>query len=67
MRPLEALFNDNLWHELVHMYLAGFIVAGLLVAAVYATPGCAGGATAITARASWCRWRCRPWRRRRRS
>jgi cytochrome bd ubiquinol oxidase subunit I len=36
VRPLEALFNDNLWHELVHMYLAGFIVAGFLVAAVYA-------------------------------
>ena len=29
VRPLEALFNDNLWHELVHMYLAGFIVARL--------------------------------------
>ncbi len=37
VRPFEALFNDNLWHELVHMYLAGFIVASALVAAVYAT------------------------------
>jgi cytochrome bd ubiquinol oxidase subunit I len=36
VRPFEALFNGNLWHELVHMYLAGFIVAGFLVAAVYA-------------------------------
>jgi cytochrome bd ubiquinol oxidase subunit I len=36
VRPLEALFNDNLWHEFVHMYLAGIIVAGFLVAAVYA-------------------------------
>jgi cytochrome d ubiquinol oxidase subunit I len=36
VEPLRALFNDNLWHELVHMYLAGFIVAGFLVAAVYA-------------------------------
>jgi cytochrome d ubiquinol oxidase subunit I len=36
VRPLDALFNDNLWHELVHMYLAGFIVTGFLVAAVYA-------------------------------
>jgi cytochrome bd ubiquinol oxidase subunit I len=36
VRPLEALFNDNLWHELVHMYLAGFLVAGFLVAGVYA-------------------------------
>ena len=36
VKPLEALFNDNLWHELVHMYLAGFIVAAFLVASVYA-------------------------------
>jgi cytochrome d ubiquinol oxidase subunit I len=36
IRPLAALFNDNLWHELVHMYLAGFIVVGFLVAGVYA-------------------------------
>jgi cytochrome d ubiquinol oxidase subunit I len=36
VKPLAALFNSNLWHELVHMYLAGFIVAGFLVAGVYA-------------------------------
>jgi cytochrome bd ubiquinol oxidase subunit I len=37
VRPLEALFgNDYLWHELVHMYVAGFIVAGFLTASVYA-------------------------------
>jgi cytochrome bd ubiquinol oxidase subunit I len=36
VEPLAALFNDHLWHELVHMYLAGIIVAGFLVAAVYA-------------------------------
>jgi cytochrome bd ubiquinol oxidase subunit I len=36
VKPFEALFNDNLWHELVHMYVAGFIVAGFVVAAVYA-------------------------------
>jgi cytochrome bd ubiquinol oxidase subunit I len=34
-RPWEALLNDNLWHELVHMYLAGYLVAGFVVAAVY--------------------------------
>ena len=34
--PLAALFNSNLWHELAHMYLAGFLVAGFLVASVYA-------------------------------
>ena len=36
VRPVEALFNANLWHELIHMYLAGFLVAGFLVAGVYA-------------------------------
>jgi cytochrome d ubiquinol oxidase subunit I len=34
-RPWDALLNDNLWHELVHMYLAGYIVAGFIVAGVY--------------------------------
>jgi cytochrome d ubiquinol oxidase subunit I len=36
VKPLAALFNSNLWHELTHMYLAGFFVAGFLVASVYA-------------------------------
>ena len=36
VQPLAALFNSNLWHELTHMYLAGFFVAGFLVASVYA-------------------------------
>jgi cytochrome bd ubiquinol oxidase subunit I len=37
VRPLEALFgNDYLWHEYVHMYVAAYIVAGFLTAAVYA-------------------------------
>ena len=34
--PFSALFNDFFWHELFHMYLAGFIVCGFLVAGVYA-------------------------------
>jgi cytochrome d ubiquinol oxidase subunit I len=35
--PLKALFgNTYLWHELVHMYIAGYIVSGFLVAAMYA-------------------------------
>src|SRR5919112_4641693 len=33
-RPWEALFNDNLWHEIVHMYFAGYIVTGFIVAGV---------------------------------
>jgi cytochrome d ubiquinol oxidase subunit I len=37
VRPLAALFgNEYLWHELVHMYLAAYIVAGFVTAAVYA-------------------------------
>jgi cytochrome d ubiquinol oxidase subunit I len=35
--PLSALFgNTYLWHELVHMYIAGYIVSGFVVAAMYA-------------------------------
>ena len=37
VHPFEALFeNSYFWHELVHMYLAGFIVAGFVMAAFYA-------------------------------
>jgi cytochrome d ubiquinol oxidase subunit I len=34
--PFSALLNGHLAHELVHMYLAGYLVAGFLVAAYYA-------------------------------
>jgi cytochrome d ubiquinol oxidase subunit I len=35
--PWSALFgNTYFWHEFVHMYFAGYIVAGFLIAAVYA-------------------------------
>jgi cytochrome bd ubiquinol oxidase subunit I len=37
VHPFAALFeNDYFWHELVHMYLAGFIVAGFVTATFYA-------------------------------
>jgi cytochrome bd ubiquinol oxidase subunit I len=36
VRPWAALFNENFWHEYVHMYLAAFMVSGFLVAGVYA-------------------------------
>jgi cytochrome d ubiquinol oxidase subunit I len=37
VNPLQALFaNSYFWHELIHMYLAGYMVAGFLVAAAYA-------------------------------
>jgi cytochrome bd ubiquinol oxidase subunit I len=35
-RPWDALFNPNMWHEIIHMYLAGYIVCGFIVAGVYA-------------------------------
>jgi cytochrome d ubiquinol oxidase subunit I len=37
VHPLSALFgNSYLWHELVHMYLAGYMVTGFVVAGAYA-------------------------------
>src|SRR5436309_1791825 len=37
VHPLAALFgNSYLWHELAHMYLAGYIVTGFLLAGAYA-------------------------------
>jgi cytochrome d ubiquinol oxidase subunit I len=37
VHPFKALFeNTYFWHELVHMYLAGYMVAGFLVAGIYA-------------------------------
>jgi cytochrome d ubiquinol oxidase subunit I len=33
----QALFgNDYLWHELIHMYIAGYIVSGFVLAGAYA-------------------------------
>ncbi|MDX6650348.1 MAG: cytochrome bd ubiquinol oxidase subunit [Solirubrobacteraceae bacterium] len=37
VHPFQALFaNPHLWPELLHMYLAAYIVAGFLLAGVYA-------------------------------
>ena len=37
VHPWSALFgNSYFWHELVHMYLAGYIVTGFVLASVYA-------------------------------
>jgi cytochrome d ubiquinol oxidase subunit I len=37
VHPFQALFgNSYLWHEVVHMYLAGYIVSGFVLAAIYA-------------------------------
>jgi cytochrome d ubiquinol oxidase subunit I len=35
--PIAAMFNDALWPQFFHMYVAAFVVTGFLVAAVYAT------------------------------
>jgi cytochrome bd ubiquinol oxidase subunit I len=37
VNPFKALFeNSYLWHELVHMYVAGYVVSGFILAGVYA-------------------------------
>src|SRR6266540_1586498 len=37
VHPFEALFeNSYFWHELVHMYVAAYIVTGFLLASAYA-------------------------------
>ena len=36
VEPFKALFNDFFWHELFHMYVAGFMVCAFLTAGVYA-------------------------------
>ena len=37
VHPLSALFaNSYLWHELIHMYIAGYIVSGFILAGIYA-------------------------------
>jgi len=36
VRPLEVIFNHAFWYEAVHMLLAAYLVAGFLVASIYA-------------------------------
>jgi cytochrome d ubiquinol oxidase subunit I len=37
VHPWKALFaNDFLWHELIHMYIAAYLVTGFVVAGAYA-------------------------------
>jgi cytochrome d ubiquinol oxidase subunit I len=37
VNPWQALFaNTYLWHELIHMYIAGYIVSGFVLAGIYA-------------------------------
>ncbi len=36
VNPFAAFINSNVWHEFIHMYMAGIMVAGFLVAGVYA-------------------------------
>jgi cytochrome d ubiquinol oxidase subunit I len=37
VRPLEVFLNGAFWYEAVHMLLAAYMVAGFIVAGVYAT------------------------------
>src|SRR5215212_492119 len=37
VEPIRALFgNSYFWHEMVHMYMAAFLVAGFVTASIYA-------------------------------
>jgi cytochrome d ubiquinol oxidase subunit I len=36
VEPWQALFGGNVWHQLVHMLIAAYMVAGFSVAGVYA-------------------------------
>jgi cytochrome bd ubiquinol oxidase subunit I len=43
VEPFDALFgNAYFWHEMVHMYLAAFLVAGFVTASVYAVSALRG-------------------------
>ena len=44
-----AVRQQHIWHELIHMYLAGYIVAGFVVAGVVRVAWLRGRATATTA------------------
>jgi cytochrome d ubiquinol oxidase subunit I len=36
VEPLKVFFNDAFWHESIHMLIAAYLVAGFVVAGVYA-------------------------------
>jgi cytochrome bd ubiquinol oxidase subunit I len=36
VRPMEVYFNGAFWYEALHMFLAAYVVAGFVVAGVYA-------------------------------
>jgi cytochrome d ubiquinol oxidase subunit I len=37
VQPLQVFFNGAFWYETLHMFLAAYVVAGFVVAGVYAT------------------------------
>ena len=52
VHPWSALFDNGfLWHELVHMYLAAYMVVGFLLAGAYAFAWLRGDRTAYVRRA----------------
>jgi cytochrome d ubiquinol oxidase subunit I len=49
VHPLKALFaNSYLWSELIHMYIAGYIVVGFVVASAYAVKRLRSGSRPFT-------------------
>jgi cytochrome d ubiquinol oxidase subunit I len=56
-RPVQGAVRATaiLWHELIHMYVAGYMVTGFIFAGCYAFGGCADAGVATSA---W-RWRSR--------
>ena len=58
VHPWSALFgNSFLWHELVHMYVAGYIVVGFLLAGTYSVAWLRGNRTVRpTGSKSRCSW-----------
>ena len=51
VHPLKALFDNSfLWHELIHMYIAAYIVTGFLLASPMRSGACAANGAAMSAR-----------------
>ena len=65
VHPFKALFeNAYFWHELIHMYVAGYIVTGFLLAGAYAVRGCAAAGAATSRPRSRSRSPSQHWPRR---
>jgi cytochrome d ubiquinol oxidase subunit I len=52
VHPWQAMFNERVWLEFLHMWVASFMVVGFVVAGVYAAGYCAAAMTPTTGSAS---------------